>query len=161
MTGAGNLRWIPIPHGHTVVYHNSENRGSFRIMIPPGDFNVTPPYSEAVSISGTIEFHDVRAPAFKVTVYVRVQDTSRSDASASTVAEQVLRDVNIIPGAPPLPFNIGGIPQNPKARYVVRIHADVDGDGVVSRGDYVSTQSYPVEISEKPVSVSILARQVG
>lgn len=112
------------------------------------------------SVSGMIEFQDVREPALNVTVYVRVQETSRADARASTVAEQVLRGVNIVPGPSPIPFAVHGIPQNPRARYVVRVHADVDGDGVVSRGDYVSMQSYPVETSGKRELVTIMARQV-
>jgi uncharacterized lipoprotein YbaY len=103
----------------------------------------------------------VREPARKVTIYVRVQDTIHADAIARTVAEQVLRDVDIIPGAPPIPFNADGIPRNPHARYVVRVHADIDGDGRVSQGDYVSTQSYPVEIGEKRPLLNILVRRVG
>jgi uncharacterized lipoprotein YbaY len=124
----------------------------------PHDSSNAPP-GEA-SISGTIAFRDVREPALNVTVYVRVQDAGRTDASASTVAEQVLRGVNIVPGAPPIPFTVQGIPQNPRARYVVRVHADVNGDGIVSRGDYVSTQSYPVQTSGKSAVVTILARHV-
>jgi uncharacterized lipoprotein YbaY len=122
--------------------------------------NATSPPPGATSISGTIEFQDVREPALNVTVYVRVQDASRADASASTVAEQVLRGVNIISGAPPIPFTVDGIPQNPSARYIIRVHADVDGDGRVSRGDYVSTQSHPVNIYEERACVTVPARPV-
>src|SRR6266849_4608451 len=81
------------------------------------------------SISGAIEFKDVREPAHNVTVYVRVQDTGFADATALTVAELVLRGVDIVPGAPPIPFAVHGIPENARARYAVRVHADVDGDG--------------------------------
>src|SRR5262245_55608773 len=88
-----------------------------------------------VSASGTIEFQDVREPVHNVTVYVRVQDTSRTDASASTVAQLALGAVNITPGGRPLPFKIKGIPKNPSARYTVRVHADLNGSGVISRGD--------------------------
>lgn len=129
-------------------------------MTPNDNSNATSPPPGATSISGTIEFRDVREPALNATVYVRVQDASRADASALTVAEQVLRGVNIIPGAPPIPFTVDGIPQNPRARYVVRVHADVDGDGRVSRGDYVSTQSHPVQANEERAGVTILARPV-
>src|SRR5260370_64154 len=95
------------------------------------------------SINGTIEFPDVREPAHNVTVYVRVEDSPFADAPASTVAELVLRGVDIVPGAPPIPFTIHGIPQNARAHYAVRVHADVDGNGVVSRADYVSARSNP------------------
>jgi uncharacterized lipoprotein YbaY len=113
------------------------------------------------STSGTIEFQEVCEPARNVTVYVRVQDTSSADAVALTVAQQVLRGVDIVPGAPPIPFAVQGIPENARARYTVRVHADVNGNGAVSRGDYVSTQSYPVQTTGQPAVVTILARYVG
>jgi len=119
--------------------------------------SIVPPNA---SVSGKIEFGDVREHAHNVTVYVRVQDTGRADASAQTVAEQVLRGVNIVPGAQPTPFTVEGIPQNPNARYVVRVHADVDGNGIVSRGDYISTQSYPVRTSGQREVLTILAKPV-
>lgn len=118
------------------------------------------PAAGGASISGTIEFQNVGEPAFGVTVYVRVQDTGRADAPALTAVEEVLLGVNIVPGAPPAPFTIHGIPQNPDAHYTVRVHADVDGDGRVSRGDYVSTQSYPLPAGGQRAVLAILARPV-
>ena len=112
-------------------------------------------------VSGSIKFQDVNEPAFNVTVYVRVQETGRVDASAVTVAEQVLRGVNIVPGVEPISFEVLGIPKNPSARYTVRVHADADDDGRVSRGDYISTQSYPVQMTEEQAKITIVARRVG
>jgi hypothetical protein len=114
-----------------------------------------------LNISGAIEFQDVREPAHNVTVYVRVQDTGFADATALTVTELVLQGVDIVPGAPPVPFAVQGVPANARAPYTVRVHADVDGDGAVSRGDYVSTRSYPVHTTEQPAGVTILMRYVG
>lgn len=126
------------------------------------DDSAAPSESQAdgASISGTIEFQGVTAPTPNVTVHVRVQDTSRADARARTVAEQVLRGVNVAPGSPPLSFTVRGIPLDQRARYSVRVHADVNGNGVVSRGDYVSTESHPVHTSESSASLSIVARPV-
>lgn len=130
-------------------------------MTPNNNTNTTSATSpKEASISGTIEFLDVRESALNVTVFVRVQDTSHTDAGAPTVVEQVLRGVNIVPRAQPIPFTVHGIPQNPRARYTVRVHADVNGDGIVSRGDYVSTQSYPVPTGRALTAMTILARHV-
>jgi uncharacterized lipoprotein YbaY len=122
------------------------------------DDSGTPP--GRTSISGTIEFQNVREVLNNVTIHVRVQDTSRADAAASTVAEQVLKGVSIAPGAPPIPFTVQDIPQNPGVQHVVRVHADVDGSGIVRRGDYVSTQSHPVRTSDPAATVKIVAREV-
>lgn len=124
----------------------------------PGAKSARPP--AGATIKGTIEFQNVREPARNVTVHVRVQDTSHADAAASTVAEQVLKDVTIVPGAPPLPFTVRGVPQNPRARHVLRVHADVDGSGTVTRGDFVSTESHPVPTGGQPAALKILAREV-
>jgi len=57
-------------------------------------------------------------------------------------------------------FSVPGIPQNTRGRYTVRVHADVDGNGVVSRGDYVSTQSYPVDPDAPPRPIAIVVQPV-
>lgn len=112
-------------------------------------------------VTGTIEFQDVREPVHDATVYVRVQDVGRADAAANTVAEEVIRNVEIVPGGAPLPFSVQGIRLSANARYAVRVHADCSGDGRVSPGDYVSTQSYPVNVGEQSTNVSIVTRRVG
>jgi putative lipoprotein len=117
--------------------------------------------TDEASISGIIEFPDVREPAHNVTVHVQVQVTTFADAPAVTVAELVLPGVDIAPGVLPIPFALHGIPLKAGARYVIRVHADVNGNGAVSRGDYVSSRSYPVENTGKPASVIISTRYVG
>jgi uncharacterized lipoprotein YbaY len=112
------------------------------------------------SIHGTIEFRDVGEPKGSVTVYVRVQDTGHADAPASTVAEQVLTGVSIASGSPTIAFTVTGIPPNPRARYSIRVHADVDGDRTVSRGDYVSTQSYGVPAGGAATALAIVVHEV-
>ena len=118
---------------------------------------MTPP---ARAISGTIQFEDVRRPATDVTVYVRVEETSRLDAPASRIAEVVLRGVHLFPGSPPIPFTVHDVFFDPSEHYVVQVHADVDGDGQVTRGDYVSVQSYPVLTSAHAGGVAIAVREV-
>jgi uncharacterized lipoprotein YbaY len=117
--------------------------------------------SAETGVTGVIEFQDVQEPVHDATVYVRVQDVGLADAAAKTVAEEVIRNVNIVPGGAPLSFNVRGIRPTANARYAVRVHADVSGNGRVTPGDYVSTQSYPVNLSEQPAKVDIVTRRVG
>jgi uncharacterized lipoprotein YbaY len=114
----------------------------------------------ARTISGTIQFEDVRQPAQDVTVYVRVEEASRLDAPASRIAEVALRGVHVFPGSPAIPFTVRDVFSVPSGRYVVRVHVDVDGDGQVSRGDYVSVQSYPVLTGAAADIVAIVVREV-
>ena len=116
--------------------------------------------SPETTIRGTVDFLDVKDPVSDATVHIRLQDTSRADSPATTVAEQVIDHVNIVPDGQPLPFTLQ-MPANENSRYVVRVHADVTGDGKVSRGDYVSTQSYPVDMNDEQSGITIVVRRVG
>ncbi len=95
-------------------------------------------------VSVEITFED--AESFSgATVYVRLEDVSRADMPAQVVAEQVLRDVSLRPDRPAkLMINLRGKAVDEQARFAVRVHADLDGDGQISRGDYISMESYPV-----------------
>jgi uncharacterized lipoprotein YbaY len=112
------------------------------------------------TIRGTIEFQDVREVAPDAKVYVRVQETGRADAPATTVSEQVFPAVNIAPGMEAIPFEVHGIRLDPQGRYSVRVHADVNHSGAVTKGDYVSMQSYPVESGADSNPINIVARPV-
>jgi uncharacterized lipoprotein YbaY len=99
-------------------------------------------------VSGEIIFTSDAHGFRDATVYVRLEEVSRTDAAARIVAEQVLRGVAYEQGRP-LPFEIrGGAPGG--ASYRVRVHVDIDGDGQVSSGDYISVESYPVTLSGAP-----------
>src|ERR1044071_8663060 len=99
--------------------------------------------SPETTIRGTVDFLDVKDPVSDATVHIRLQDTSRADSPATTVAEQVIDHVNIVPDGQPLPFTL----QMPANK--------------VSRGDYVSTQSYPVDMNDEQSGITIVVRRVG
>src|SRR5262245_60296143 len=90
-------------------------------------------------------------------VYVRLEDTSRADASSRIVAEQVLSGAAFAPGAP-LRFELRG--QVGSGQCNLRVHVDVDGDGQVSPGDYVSTESYPVTPSTGQQDLQVRVHRV-
>jgi uncharacterized lipoprotein YbaY len=76
---------------------------------------------------------------------VTLLDVTRADAPARTVAEQAVANVTHPGGeGQPVVFTLRLQQRDPRARYVVRAHVDVNGDGRVSRGDYISAESYPV-----------------
>jgi hypothetical protein len=49
---------------------------------------------------------------------------------------------------------------DPRAHYTVAAHADLDGDGAVSVGDYVSTEAYPVLTRGHPNSANVELHEV-
>jgi uncharacterized lipoprotein YbaY len=92
-------------------------------------------------------------------VYVRLEDTSRADASSRIVAEQTLSGAALIQGSP-LRFELrGALPGG--SQCTLRVHVDVDGDGQVSPGDYVSTESYPVTPSTAQHDMQVRVHKVS
>jgi uncharacterized lipoprotein YbaY len=96
------------------------------------------------------------------TVHVRLQDVTLADGPARTVAEQTIPNVSH-PGSSggTVAFSLRAGRFDMRARYVVRVHVDVDRDGRVSRGDYISTESYPVLTLGHPNRVIVRVRSVG
>jgi uncharacterized lipoprotein YbaY len=95
------------------------------------------------------------------TVYVRLEDVSRADAAATVIAEQVLRRVVHRQGRrATLAFELHGPAPDEQATYAVRVHVDVDGDGRVSPGDYISVESHPVLTFGYPRQIEVRVREI-
>ena len=112
-------------------------------------------------VKGKITFEEGAPPFAGATMYVRLENITAADVAAEAVANYVERDVGFDPKTSShLSFAVAGNPPNPRASYAVRVHIDIDGDGAVSQGDFISMQSYPVITFGHPREVSILVRQV-
>ncbi|HEX8851055.1 MAG TPA: YbaY family lipoprotein [Gemmatimonadaceae bacterium] len=84
-------------------------------------------------------------PSTPITLIVQVEDVSRADAPSLVVAELRRSGVRLSPGDE-VPFEVD-VPAgviDPKHHYSVRVHVDASGSGNMSRGDLITTQSYPV-----------------
>ena len=108
-----------------------------------------------VSVLFSPDVQDVR----HATVYLRLEEVGRSDAPSRIVAEQVLRDIAYQRGVP-LQLELRGAAPPGGGRYQVRVHVDVDGDGQVSPGDYVSTEHYPVIPSGAATQLQVRVHRV-
>ena len=112
-------------------------------------------------IRGEITFDSAVRPFTGATLYVHLENITDADIASTSVAIYVEREVSFDPrAAKPLTFAIAGKAPDPGASYVVRAHIDLDDDGEVSRGDFVSTQSYPVITFGHPTEITLVVRQV-
>jgi Type III secretion system lipoprotein chaperone (YscW) len=112
-------------------------------------------------VKGKITFEEVTPPFTGATIFVRLERITAADIASEAVADYVKRDVAFDPKTTSdLSFAIAGDPPDPRVSYAVRVHIDIDGDGAVSKGDFISMQSYPVITFGHPREVSILVRQV-
>ncbi|MBO1330826.1 YbaY family lipoprotein [Streptomyces sp. VRA16 Mangrove soil] len=81
------------------------------------------------------------APSRPVTLRVQIEEITAADAPARVVARTTEPGVDL--AAPPQVV-LAVPPPDPRARYTVRVHADVDGSGLIAPEDFVSVQSTPV-----------------
>ncbi len=113
-------------------------------------------------VTGSIVFGEDIVPFVGATVYARLEDVSLTDTSARTVAESVMLNIEAGGQAPnEIAFTIDAPCLNPGARYVVRVHVDLDADGQIGVGDYVSTASQTVSAGGSNAKLLIPVKRVS
>jgi uncharacterized lipoprotein YbaY len=81
-----------------------------------------------------------------------------ADASSAVVAEQVIDH----PGKDEkVAFRLEPDSIDERDTYTVSVLVDIDGDGKISKGDYITMQSNPVLTYGSPSEVTIEVKQVG
>ena len=114
----------------------------------------------ALLVSGQVILEGAQSFS-SATVRVRLEDVTQLDVPSVTVAEQVIARVSYQVGSQQgVPFCLVGRAPDLQARYGVRVHVDVDGDGFISVGDWLSTQSHPVLTDGHPDRVTVQISQV-
>jgi putative lipoprotein len=113
------------------------------------------------TVSGEIKFPSETPSFANATVYITLEGTGRMDAPAYIVNQQVLRGVSYHSeqGAG-LEFRLNGRMENPQESYNLRVHVDLDGDELISSGDYISMESYPVLPQDIPIRLTVQVRKV-
>lgn len=112
-------------------------------------------------VKGEITFEEQAPPFTSATMHVYLEDISVADIASKVIADYVERDVAFDPKTTKgLSFAIAAKALDPRASYSLRVHIDIDGDGKVTQGDFISTQTYPVITFGHPREVSIPVQQV-
>lgn len=94
-------------------------------------------------------------------MYVRLLNTSLADAPSAVVAEQIIEHIaSSLSKDEKVAFRLEPNSIDERSTYIVSVLVDVDGDGKVSKGDYISMQSYPVLTYGSPTEVTIEVKKV-
>jgi uncharacterized lipoprotein YbaY len=118
--------------------------------------------SEPPLVKGEILLGEAERSFTGATVHVQLEDVSYADAPSRVIAEQVIPNVSHESGTEhALRFALYGNVPDDKGRYIVTVHVDLQGQGRVSRGDYLSMESYPVLTYGNPNQISIRLREVN
>ncbi len=99
-------------------------------------------------VRGSIVFPLDLRPVRNATVHVRLEDVSLADAPATLIQEHIQENVSLGTGPARLAFELHGSTPDPRAGYAVRVHVDLDGDGQISPGDYISTAHHQVTFGQ-------------
>lgn len=88
---------------------------------------------------------------------MRLLNTSLADAGSAAVAEQVIDHIS---KGENVAFVLQPNSIDERDSYTVSVLVDLDGDGKVSKGDYISMQSYPVLTYGHPNEVTVEVKKV-
>lgn len=105
-------------------------------------------------VEGEIHLVDVSSTIVNATVYVQLLDVSLADAPSKVVAEEVIHDVSFDLDSPSaIPFSVRAPGLDRRGMYTVMVHVDVSGSGDITRGDYITMESFPVSPAVSPVYI--------
>lgn len=109
-----------------------------------------------LTVTGKIFLKDDPAVIQEGHVYVQLLDTSRADAASVKVTETVYPQVKLQDlFSNGLQFQLQIDEIDPRRRYEINVLVDLDGDGKMGKGDYISMQAYPVLTKGYPDYVEV------
>jgi uncharacterized lipoprotein YbaY len=111
-------------------------------------------------VCGTIVFESAPPDLSDATIHVRLADTSLADAPSRTISERVLTIPDEGAVTDGIPFQLNDHRPNPSRQYSVSVHIDVDSSGTLNRGDYITTENYPVLTFGRPEYVTIRIQRI-
>ena len=111
--------------------------------------------TQAGVVTGTVAYRErIALPLDQTSVEVELQDVSKQDAPAVTIARQIIQPKTQVP----IPFQLEYDPKqiDPQRSYVVRAR-------ILANGNlrFTSTDVYRVITQENPTEVNILVRGVS
>ena len=112
------------------------------------------------TIWGDILFDKPAVLCSSTSVYVRVLDFSLADAPAKIIVEKKLLNPTL--KKEPVDRTLYSLqcPKLDKSRmYTMDVHVDITGDGDVSKGDYITMESYPVK-SDSDIRIDLKVRSI-
>ncbi len=103
-----------------------------------------------MKICGRVKISGGQRSFDRAQLIVRLEKILAEDAPSETVSEYRRSGIAHEKGKPAeFEFCLHMGKTDSTARYNINAHVDVDGDEKISRGDLVSTQSYPIMTDEK------------
>ncbi|MGE5401299.1 MAG: hypothetical protein ACM3S2_12910 [Ignavibacteriales bacterium] len=108
-------------------------------------------------IEGEIVFREILSSFSCAIAYILLEEVSRADAPSNEISRVVLPGISMDKDdLHPIPFRITYPTPRKQKRYTISVLIDIDGDGRISLGDYITTESYSIPYQSKhPLKVYV------
>lgn len=107
-------------------------------------------------IKGEIFFPEIISPFSDASIYIRLDDISRINTFSHTLSERILRGISIdAKHTQPITFEISVPTLDERSRYSLSVLVDVDNDGAISPGDYITMENFPVAASTARIDIKV------
>lgn len=114
-----------------------------------------------VVVRGELHFEDSGVSLAGAKVYVRLLDVSRADAPAHIISEYKIPSLPVgVDTSKSIPFEFKSDLADPRRSYTITAHIDMDGDGRVSAGDYITMENFSVVIDVPSTQHVVRVRKV-
>jgi uncharacterized lipoprotein YbaY len=121
-------------------------------------------------VKGEISFDQKNIKSFSgATMYIRLEDVTMQDAPSKLISQHVIENVSYndsnVPGhhQKKIKFTLfGHMVVDVRGSYSIRVHIDVDNNGKINSGDFITMESYPIITHGYPKdNISVLVRKVS
>jgi len=109
---------------------------------------------QAVLLSGHVYFAEDTQP-FTGTLRVILEDVGRMDVAAPVIAEYTQENFRY--EGKPAPYTLRGHVAAGGQNYNVRAHVSRDGSDEFKKGDYITTEGYPLNPGASRIDVKVQA----
>lgn len=114
-----------------------------------------------MTIYGEILFAGEMENVGGAAVHVYLEDVSRLDAASLLISEYHIESLPASSNTSErIPFELEAMSNGRKTSCSIRVHVDIDRDGKVSAGDYITMESFPVLDFESPGHHTVKVRKV-
>ncbi|MBP2029397.1 putative lipoprotein YbaY [Methanohalophilus levihalophilus] len=126
-----------------------------------GEETVVPEGAEN-KLNGFVTFESIESPFENASIRITLEDVSLADVSSVLIAETTLEDISLDGTSDlsiPFELNYGDLQEG--QTYSLSAHVDVDGDGVFSSGDYLTTEHVDVSPSGVEGTIEVPVELIG
>jgi|GEM_PF-2526622 Trm5-related predicted tRNA methylase len=106
---------------------------------------------KSIQINGKILFRTLKHYLKNIDIYINLEDITYQDTSSNIIKTMKLSNVTLEPGDERfLDFNLNENIEDDKKMFIISVHVDMNRNGVIDSGDYITTKYYTIQPNINP-----------